>query len=149
MEFSPTKETHEAGITAFVNDAYHNSISVVLCQNQTSTLCLKTATIAQGGVVDGNVTTEYFPLPDECVHGGSARVRLHIQAAPETYRLGYSSEASSQEPTWLTNFPSSYMAPIYGGRICWNGARMGLYATGNGLPILVDATFRSVRVINE
>ncbi|EUC27514.1 glycoside hydrolase family 43 protein [Bipolaris zeicola 26-R-13] len=72
IEFKPTKETHEAGITAYVNDAYHNTISVVLCQNQTRTLCLKTATIAQGATVDGNMTTEYFPLPDEYVHDGSA-----------------------------------------------------------------------------
>jgi beta-xylosidase len=148
LDFEPTLESHEAGIVAWVNDEYHNTVSVVLCKNQTSIVCLKTATIAQGKEIDGNVTTTYQSLPVESVNNGSAAVRLHICASPETYKLGYSLQGS-QQTNWLTTYPSSWMAPHSGGRISWQGSRMGLYATGNGVPMLKEAVFRKVQVMSN
>lgn len=148
IEFQPTLESHEAGIVAFVNDEYHNTVSVALCQNQTSTICLKTATIAQGLNIDGNVTTAYHPLQPESIKSSSAAVRLYIRATPEKYSLGYASQGS-RKATWLTSYPSSWMAPHSHGRIGWHGARMGLYATGNGLTMLQEAVYRQVTVVNQ
>ncbi|KAL5392943.1 hypothetical protein DPSP01_000634 [Paraphaeosphaeria sporulosa] len=146
LDFQPTLQTHEAGIVAWVNDEFHNSISLVLCANQTSTVCLKTETIAQGEGVDGNATTSYVSVPDGAVTNGAASVRLHVRATPDTYRLGYSVERE-EEPTWLAAFSARWMAPRSGGRISWQGARMGMYATGNGVPMLVEAAFGDVEVV--
>ncbi|THW74468.1 hypothetical protein D6D17_10597, partial [Aureobasidium pullulans] len=65
MSFSPTLPTHEAGIVAWVNDLYHNTISLVQCQDQTNATCLRTLTTVgeRGGESDGNTTTIYYPLP--------------------------------------------------------------------------------------
>jgi beta-xylosidase len=148
LDFAPTLESHEAGIVAWVNDEYHNTISVVLCKNQTSTICFKTATIAQGGNIDGNMTTAYHPVPAASVMNGYVNVRLHIHATPETYQLGYSIQAPD-DTTWLTSYPSSWMAPHSGGRVSWQGSRMGLYATGNGVPMLKEVVFRHVEVASK
>lgn len=146
LEFQPYLETHEAGIVAWVNDDYHDTVSVQQCENQNSTLCLKTVTVAQGGDIDGNATTTWTPMPENAVASGVANVRLHIRAVPETYQLGYSTQAS-QTPVWLTEYTSAWMAPHSGGRISWQGARVGVYATGNGGPMLVDASFRNAHVV--
>jgi beta-xylosidase len=147
LEFEPTLESHEAGIVAWVNDEYHNTVSVVLCKNQTSAICVKTVTIAQGGIIDGNVTTMYHPVSNTDARNGTTTVRLHIHASPQTYQLGYATQGSGK-PIWLTSFPSSWMAPHSGGRISWQGARMGMYATGNGVPMLEETVFRHVEVAN-
>lgn len=143
LEFEPTLATHEAGVTAWMNDEFHNSVSMLLCPEQNNTLCLKTETIAQGKDVDGNVTTTYKPLSKDEVGSGVPSVRLHVRATPETYQLGYSTQGSDTT-NWLTAFTAAWMAPRSGGRISWQGARMGLYATGNGVPMLKEATFRNV-----
>ena len=143
LEFKPTLPSHEAGLVAWVNDQYHNSLSVVLCENSTTALCFKTVTIAQGDSVDGNVTTTYFTVPVDYIKNGSITARLHISASPKTYFLGHSLE-DSQSVIWLTKYPSSWMAPHSGGRISWQGARIGLYATGNGVPMLQEASFGHV-----
>lgn len=148
LEFQPTLESHEAGIVAWVNEEYHHSVSLTLCKNQTSIVCLKTMTIAQGGDIDGNVTTTYTPLPEEYVSGGVVTIRLHIRATPDTYQLGYSGE-DSKSPIWPTAFSASWMAPRSGGRIAWNGARVGMFASGNGVLMLKDATFRRVEVSRD
>jgi beta-xylosidase len=148
VEFEPTLESHEAGIVAWINDEYHNTVSVVLCKYQTSAICIKTATIAQGGTIDGNVTTAYHPVPAANAMNGRTTIRLHIHATPDTYQLGYSSQGSG-DTTWLTSYPSSWMAPHSGGRISWQGSRMGMYATGNGVPMLQEAVFRHVEVASN
>lgn len=146
LEFEPYLETHEAGIVAWVNDDYHDTVSVQQCENRTTTLCLKTLTTAQGANIDGNTTTTWTPLPENAVSNGVANVRLYIRANPDTYQLGYSTQASAT-PAWLTEYTASWMAPHSGGRISWQGARVGMYATGNGVPMLIDSSFRNVQVI--
>jgi hypothetical protein len=79
---------------------------------------------------------------------GYVNVRLHIHATPETYQLGYSIQAPD-DTTWLTSYPSSWMAPHSGGRVSWQGSRMGLYATGNGVPMLKEVVFRHVEVASK
>ncbi|KAI5246277.1 hypothetical protein E4T42_06451 [Aureobasidium subglaciale] len=152
MEFEPTMETHEAGIVAWVNDHYHNTISILLCQEQTNTTCLKTTTTVgdRNGPTDGNTTTVYYPFPttpnstSQASNGGTS-VRLHIRATPETYQLGYSL-AGDSAVIWLTAYSASWMQPHYEGRISWQGARVGMYATGNGVTMLQEAVFRNVEV---
>ena len=150
LEFKPYLATHEAGIVAWVNDDYHDTVSVQQCEsqsnNQTSSLCLKTVTVAQGATIDGNATTTWTPIPKGSVANGTANVRLHIRAEPEVYHLGYSTQ-HSQTPVWLTNYTATWMAPHSGGRISWQGARVGVFATGNGVPMLTDAKFRDVHVV--
>lgn len=148
LAFQPTLESHEAGIVAWVNDEFHNSISLTLCPNQTATVCLKTETIAQGNSVDGNATTTYAALSGYNERGRAANVRLYIRATPDTYYLGYSFK-SEEPPVWLADFSAAWMAPRSGGRISWQGARMGMYATGNGVPSLVEAVFRNVEVVRD
>lgn len=63
-----------------------------------------------------------------------------------TYQLGYSMP-SNNATTWLTAYTASWMAPHYEGRISWQGARMGMYATGNGVVMLEEAVFRHVEVV--
>ncbi|THY94753.1 hypothetical protein D6C93_05247, partial [Aureobasidium pullulans] len=152
MSFSPTLPTHEAGIVAWVNDLYHNTISLVQCQDQTNATCLRTLTTVgeRGGEFDGNTTTIYYPLPTGLSNTtrstSAANLRLHIRAAPETYQLGYSMP-SDNATTWLTAYTASWMAPHYEDRISWQGARMGMYATGNGVVVLEEAVFRNVEVV--
>ncbi|THZ59999.1 hypothetical protein D6C88_08844 [Aureobasidium pullulans] len=152
MSFSPTLPTHEAGIVAWVTDLHHNTISLVRCQDQTNATCLRTSTAVgeRGGEFDGNTTTVYYPLPtglsNTTQSTSAANVRLHIRATPETYQLGYSMP-SDNATTWLTAYTASWMAPHYEGRISWQGARMGMYATGNGVVMLEEAVFRHVEVV--
>ncbi|THW13455.1 hypothetical protein D6D24_06035 [Aureobasidium pullulans] len=152
MSFNPTLPTHEAGIVAWVNDLYHNTISLVQCQDQTNATCLRTLTTVgeRGGEFDGNTTTIYYPLPtglsNTTQSTSAANVRLHIRATPETYQLGYSMP-SDNATTWLTAYTALWMAPHYEGRISWQGARMGMYATGNGVFMLEEAVFRHVEVV--
>ncbi|THZ78820.1 hypothetical protein D6C84_08086, partial [Aureobasidium pullulans] len=152
MSFSPTLPTHEAGIVARVNDLYHNTISLVQCQDQTNATCLRTLTTVgeRGGEFDGNTTTIYYPLPtglsNTTQSTSAANVRLHGRATPETYQLGYSMP-SDNTTTWLTAYTASWMAPHYEDRIFWQGARMGMYATGNGVVMLEEAVFRNVEVV--
>ncbi|THY43451.1 hypothetical protein D6C97_09247 [Aureobasidium pullulans] len=152
MSFSPTLPTHEAGIVAWVNDLYHNTISLVQCQDQTNATCLRTLTTVgeRGGEFDGNTTTIYYPLPtglsNTTQSKSAANVRLHIRATPETYQLGYSMP-SDNATTWLTAYTASWMAPHYEDRISWQGARMGMYTTGNGVVMLQEAVFRHVEVV--
>lgn len=152
MSFNPTLPTHEAGIVAWVNDLYHNTISLVQCQDQTKATCLRTLTTVgeRGGEFDGNTTTIYYPLPtglsNTTQSTSAANVRLHIRATPETYQLGYSMP-SDNATTWLTAYTALWMAPHYEGRISWQGARMGMYATGNGVVMLEEAVFRNVEVV--
>lgn len=143
LGFAPTLPSHKAGIVAWVNDHYHNTISVVLCNDGTNSTCLKTMTIVGDrlGDDDGNTTTVYYSLP---VNGTT--VRLSIRATPETYQLGYLMPGDNAT-TWLTAYAASWMAPHYEGRISWQGARMGMYATGNGVTMLQDAMFKDVEVI--
>ncbi|THW85839.1 hypothetical protein D6D18_07655, partial [Aureobasidium pullulans] len=127
MSFSPTLPTHEAGIVAWVNDLYHNTISLVRCQDQTNATCLRILTNVgeRGGEFDGNTTTIYYPLPTALSNTtqstSAANVRLHIRATPETYQLGYSMP-SDNATTWLTAYTASWMAPHYESRIFWQGA---------------------------
>ncbi|THX35843.1 hypothetical protein D6D10_07150 [Aureobasidium pullulans] len=152
MSFNPTLPTHEAGIVAWVNDLHHNTISLVQCQDQTNATCLRTLTTVgeRGGEFDGNTTTIYYPLPtglsNTTQSKSAANVRLHIRATPETYQLGYSMP-SDNATTWLTAYTASWMAPHYEDRISWQGARMGMYATGNGVVMLEEAVFRNVEVV--
>ena len=146
IEFRQTLETHEAGITAWMNDEYHNSISMTLCPSRNNTMCLKTKTIAQGKNINGNETTIYTPLSEEQVGSGAPTVRLHIRATPDAYQIGYSA-TESKKINWLTVFTASWMAPRSRGRIPWQGARVGTYATGNGVPMLKEATFRHVETM--
>ncbi|THY97893.1 hypothetical protein D6C92_03163 [Aureobasidium pullulans] len=152
MSFNPTLPTHEAGIVAWVNDLYHNTISLVQCQDQTNATCLRTLTTVgeRGGEFDGNTTTIYYPLPtglsNTTQSKSAASVRLHIRATPETYQLGYSMP-SDNATTWLTAYTASWMAPHYECRISWQGARMGINATGSGVVMLEEAVFRNVEVV--
>ena len=122
MSFNPTLPTHEAGIVAWVNDLYHNTIFLVRCQDQTNATCLRTLTTVgeRGGEFDGNMTTIYYPLPtglsNTTQSTSAANVRLHIRATPETYQLGYSMP-SDNTTTWLTAYTASWMAPHYEDRI--------------------------------
>lgn len=153
MTFNPTLPTHEAGIVAWVNDHYHNTISVVMCQDGTNSTCLRTMTTVGNrlGNDDGNTTTVYYPLTTSqsgknYQSASGISVRLSIRATPETYQLGYSMP-SENATTWLTAYTASWMAPHYEGRISWQGARMGMYSTGNGVTMLQDAVFENVEVV--
>ena len=94
---------------------------------------------------DGNTTTVYYPLPSSQSVNGTT-LHLSIRATPETYQLGYSM-LSDHATTWLTAYTASWMAPHYEGRISWQGARMGMYATGNGVTMLQDAAFKDLEVV--
>ncbi|CAD0108268.1 unnamed protein product [Aureobasidium uvarum] len=153
MTFNPTLPTHEAIIVAWVNDHHHDTVSVVMCPDGTNSTCLKTMTIVGDrlGDDDGNATTVYYPLP--CAQSGNSSrsadgttVRLSIRTTPETCQLGYSSPPDSAT-TWITAYTASWMAPHYEGRISWQGARTGMYATGNGVTMLQDAVFKNVEVV--
>lgn len=54
---------------------------------------------------------------------------------------------SDNATTWLTAYTASWMAPHYECRIPWQGARMAMYATGNGVVMLEEAVFRHVEVV--
>jgi beta-xylosidase len=153
MTFDPTMETQEAGIVTWVNDHYHDTVSVVQCQDGSNSTCLKTLVTVgvRNGDDDGNTTTTYYPLPSQASgngtrSAGAMTVRLSIRTTPETYQLGYSLPQDNTT-TWLTAYTAAWMAPHYEGRISWQGARMGMYATGNGIVMLNEAVFRNVEIM--
>ncbi|KDQ06841.1 glycoside hydrolase family 43 protein [Botryobasidium botryosum FD-172 SS1] len=139
VSFDPTSPRHEAGLTIFLSNWYHNEIGITLHPNTTQrALVAKTRTGPEA-----TLTTTYTEdIPD-------GAITLLIKAEPKTYSLGYALE--NQEPVWVTSLESRWLQAFVTGWQNFVGAHFGLYATGNQLPILQPATFAFVQteLIND
>ncbi|KAL2844825.1 glycosyl hydrolase [Aspergillus pseudoustus] len=115
------------GISAYLSELQHQDIGLTGCAEQ-SGLCVYTTTLNNG-------TSEHaeYPLNATKVQG----LTFHIRAEPLEYRLGYSLGKSTV--TWLTSFPSSWMAIAPPNWFVFDGAMFSLFASGNGEPWPMNA----------
>uniref|UniRef100_A0A0W0GE21 Beta-xylosidase C-terminal Concanavalin A-like domain-containing protein n=1 Tax=Moniliophthora roreri TaxID=221103 RepID=A0A0W0GE21_MONRR len=126
LRFTPTSHLHKAGLTVFLSTWYHNEIGITIRPDTNATV-LYTET-RTGPLAALNTT--YHNLPSE------DGMTLGIEALPEGYKLGFSTEEGNQ---WLQAHVEGWQNFV--------GAHFGLFSTGTGLPMPgVDANFEYVQV---
>ncbi|KAI5791898.1 glycosyl hydrolase [Geopyxis carbonaria] len=123
LDFAPKSHRHEAGATVFLSIHYHNTIAVTL-HPSTSARVVKTVTHS-GTVATANTT--YHEIPK------TGKVRLYIKAQREKYDLGYSTGGG--KVNWVADVESKWLQAWLSGWQCFTGTFLGVYASGNGLPM--------------
>lgn len=122
MEFTPTKENEEAGITLYQNDQFHYDLFVALRAAQRCVVLRKTV---------GDLIVESKPIAVE-----ERIVGLKIVLGPEKCLFEFLAKRSWQcAGTGLTNLLATEIASV------WSGALIGLYSSGNGYACKNPADF--------
>ncbi|KAL4883040.1 glycosyl hydrolase [Aspergillus karnatakaensis] len=126
------------GVSAYLSELQHQDIGITGCRTETGNrggLCVYVEMLNNG-------TREYTEHPLRTRSNGKQEngLTLYIRAAPHEYKMGYSYSSSKGysdshvEVTWLTSFPSSYLATAPPDWFVFSGAMFGLFASGNGEP---------------
>ncbi|KAF9039529.1 hypothetical protein BDZ89DRAFT_1060972 [Hymenopellis radicata] len=144
LEFSPTSNLTEAGISVLVGDSMHNDIAITgdfagSGKRYIITRTLRPAT--QVGpwalTLTNNTITEvsYTELNTE-----DEPVALTIIGNSTEYTLGYAEGNSTFTP--LVTFDSVTLSVPPGGNFFFTGASFAIYNTGKGMPTLAPADFK-------
>lgn len=109
MKFQPTTKLHEAGLTIFLSNQYHNEIGVAInpINNKTAIFAsTRTGTTA-------NLTTVWADLPKGADQDG---VNLFIKAEPAQYSLGYA--AKGGKPKYIATVANTWLQSFVEGSVC-------------------------------
>ncbi|KAI0048551.1 glycoside hydrolase family 43 protein [Auriscalpium vulgare] len=136
VSFTPTTSLHEAGITIFLSNEFHNEVGITI-DPATNTTRLFAST--RSGT-NADLATVYADLPA----GGEKGVTLYIRAQADKYDLGYGSVGGG-EPTYIASVESMWLQSYLPGWQNYVGAHFGFYSTGSGLPVLQKAHFAYVQ----
>lgn len=123
LEFSPTKEGEEAGLTVFMNDRFHYEIAVGIRNG------VKKVFIRRRIGSLWKVESEYEYAQDAII--------LSVQADPKNYTFSYQ-QPDGESVTLGTGECSLLSTEVAGG---FTGVFFGLYATGNGRHATTPAYF--------
>ena len=115
LEFDPSDENEEAGITAFQTRAYRYDLRVVRRGDRRAVSLRKTV---------GDMTHESEPIS---VQNGS--VELRITGSPVTYAFAFRASEDMQWTQVGTGLTQLLTAEVAG---TWTGIVLGLYSMGNG-----------------
>ncbi|KAJ8496769.1 hypothetical protein ONZ45_g12321 [Pleurotus djamor] len=141
LQFRPTSNLTEAGLTVFYGDLLHNEIGII-GDSSARWIILRTATQTQQVGPWALVTTNASTTTTSFVQLRTVDVpvKLKIMANPTSYSLGFAegSNATFQFP--VTFDASSVSLPTAGG-FFFKGVSFGVYNTGNGRPTLAPADF--------
>lgn len=104
MKFSPTSPRHEAGITIFLSNQYHDEVGVTVNPTTNATTVFVSTRIGPSA----NLTTTYYDVPKGMAeHQG---VTLFIKGEPNQYSLGYAINGgngtfvATVENKWLQSY---------------------------------------------
>jgi alpha-N-arabinofuranosidase len=114
LDFAPTQDGHEAGLTVFMNSQHHYEIAVNYENGTFQVILRRRIGDLQARVARHTVT--------------AGRISLQIQAEPTQYLFSYAQEGRSSITlgSGATRYLSSEVA---GG---FTGVYLGMYATSNG-----------------
>ena len=123
LEFSPTREGDEAGLTVLMNEAHHYEIGITLRDGARRVFVRRR-------IGDLTAITAEQTIPD-------GPVVLQVSADKDTYTFACGTDTTTLAPlaTGMCRYLSSEVA---GG---FTGIYFGLYATGNGQPSTAPADF--------
>ncbi|KAJ7591517.1 glycoside hydrolase family 43 protein [Mycena floridula] len=149
LEFQPTTNLTEAGITAFNGDLMHIDISIIGDSTGSGSRYIQTRVLSpatQVGpwsltITNNTITT----ITNVALATKADPVKLVIIANPTAYTFGFAEGENSTSFTYTATVDSSELSvPPFGG-FFFKGAAFGLYSTGNGFPSVVPADFAYVR----
>ncbi|KAH8831746.1 glycoside hydrolase family 43 protein [Flagelloscypha sp. PMI_526] len=139
LDFNPTSNLTEAGITIFYSDSLHDDVGITLVGNQRSIVIRSITQAVQVGpypltILNNTIATvTYYPLQ------GSGPVKLSIIGQPTSYQLGYAEGNGTF--TYPVTIDSSQLSVAPVGGFFFAGTAWGAYSTGTGKPTLVPADF--------
>jgi xylan 1,4-beta-xylosidase len=129
LEFDPQNDNEEAGLVARQNDKYHYEIGVTLRDGKRQVFFRK---IIDAQVID---PVFYADVP-------SGPVVLSIKATPLSYEFSFKSSIGEEHVLGTAPTKDLSVERIgFKDGMCFTGAYLGLYATGNGHPCSVPADF--------
>ena len=129
LEFEPQNDRHEAGLSVYLSIHYHNEIAIT-SRNGTKAIVTQTRTGPEATFVE-----EVFPFDSG---NATSSVILAIKASASGYELGYSF-SGEEDIEYVTAVGNVWLQTHLEGWQTFTGTFFGLYATGNGFPILVPA----------
>ena len=123
MEFSPTEDAEEAGLTLFQAASFHYDLFLTQRRGVRTLVLRKT-------VGDLSVEATTLPVPD-------GALRLRVEATPARYTFSYAEEKGAWQPAGTAdpNLIATEVAAV------WSGVLIGMYCTGNGRPVVNPADF--------
>lgn len=133
LEFAPTNENEEAGLTVFHRHDFHYDLLRTMRDNKPTLILRKRV----GDIVHQQATV---PLSE-------GALRLRVLADPERYRFFYAPEENTSnggEPRQIEwKEIGSGLTQLLAAEVAasWNGVLLGLYASGNGQTCAVPADF--------
>jgi xylan 1,4-beta-xylosidase len=123
VEFTPTKESEEAGLTTFMAGSYHYEIYKTQDHGKNIVALRK----VMGDVRVVTATAEV----------GDGPIWLKIDSTADVYTFSYAQKRGEWKVlgTGMERFIASEIAAV------WTGAYYGMYSTGNGTPCTYPADF--------
>ncbi|KAF3315975.1 hypothetical protein TWF173_002756 [Orbilia oligospora] len=134
LEFYPTSARHKAGVTAFLSTWLHQDIVITLHPETGKRVVAATTRTGKEPVAK----TTYVEIPE------TGTVKLWIKCEADKYTLGYSL-GHDRKATWVASAESKWMQSYPSGWQNFVGTHLGVFATGDGLPILVPADFKWIK----
>ncbi|RDB21914.1 Non-reducing end alpha-L-arabinofuranosidase BoGH43B [Hypsizygus marmoreus] len=144
LDFAPTSNLTEAGISVYYGDLLHNEIGVTGDPDGGPARHIVIRTIVQATQVgpwalttsNSTITTvKYLPITSP-----SAPVRLKIVGNSTSYSLGYA-ESEDNDFSFPVTIDSIALSVAPAGGFFFKGVSFGVYNTGNGKPTLAHADF--------
>ncbi|KAF8169953.1 glycosyl hydrolase [Pholiota molesta] len=136
LEFNPSDNLTEAGVTIYYGDLLHNEIGITGGQNGSKERFIIVRTIVQATQVGPwALTTTNTTITTE----NTEPVRLTIIGNSTSYSLGYAEGGSNFAFPAVIDSSALSIAPA--GGFFFKGASFGIYNTGNGKPTLCPADF--------
>ncbi len=114
LEFSPTRDNEEAGLSVFQTAKFHYDLFLTRRNGSNAIVLRKTV---------GDISTETNIVP---VNG--TNFRMKVEATPEKYLFFFAGQQGDWQPvgSGLTQLISTEVAAV------WSGILLGAYSTGNG-----------------
>ncbi|KAF8170379.1 glycosyl hydrolase [Pholiota molesta] len=140
LDFNPSDNLTEAGVTIYYGDLLHNEIGITGGQNGSKERFIIVRTIVQATQVGPwALTTTNATITTETLKTDTEPVRLTIIGNSTSYSLGYAEGGSNFAFPAVIDSSALSIAPA--GGFFFKGASFGIYNTGNGKPTLCPADF--------
>lgn len=104
MDFTPTTEQHEAGVTIFLSTWYHNEIGVTIKPNSTQRVIVAKTRTGDNAMLS---TTYAEDIP------AKGKVKLFIKATTANYSLGYA--VGNDEPKYIASLDAGWLQAFVAG----------------------------------
>ncbi|MCJ1253455.1 hypothetical protein MMC24_001266 [Lignoscripta atroalba] len=138
VDFTPTTERHEAGVSAYLSIQYHNEIAVTI-NNSTGKRAI--VTMIRSGP-EATLNTTYIDDDEDVTNGKPVEFFIDVKA--DGYRFGYRTNQQA-EVKYVASVANKWLQAYVEGWQNFVGTHFAIYTTGNSLPILQPADFEYVQ----